>query len=73
MDFTPPFKRISMISGLEEKLGVKFPMPLESDEANEFLKQQVTALLVPALHKEAALARASSEPTFGTWLSTKTT
>jgi len=40
MDFTPPFKRISMISGLEEKLGVKFPMPLESDEANEFLKQQ---------------------------------
>ena len=25
MDFTPPFRRVSMISGLEEVLGVKIP------------------------------------------------
>ena len=29
IDFTPPFKRIRMLPGLEEKLGVKIP-PLES-------------------------------------------
>jgi len=28
-----------MISGLEEKLGVKIPTPLESDETNAFLKE----------------------------------
>jgi len=38
IDFTPPFKRIPMIKGLEEVLGVKFP-DVNSDEANEFLKQ----------------------------------
>mmetsp|Transcript_34753 Transcript_34753/g.111019 ORF Transcript_34753/g.111019 Transcript_34753/m.111019 type:complete len:593 (+) Transcript_34753:80-1858(+) len=38
IDFTPPFRRIPMISGLEEKLGVKIPLPLESDETNAFLK-----------------------------------
>eukprot|EP00316_Scyphosphaera_apsteinii_P023585 CAMPEP_0119311634 /NCGR_PEP_ID=MMETSP1333-20130426/23179_1 /TAXON_ID=418940 /ORGANISM="Scyphosphaera apsteinii, Strain RCC1455" /LENGTH=592 /DNA_ID=CAMNT_0007316061 /DNA_START=20 /DNA_END=1798 /DNA_ORIENTATION=+ len=38
IDFTPPFKRISMISGLEEVLGVQLPTPLESDEANQALK-----------------------------------
>jgi lysyl-tRNA synthetase class 2 len=36
IDFTPPFKRIRMLPGLEEKLGVKIP-PLESPEANKFL------------------------------------
>jgi len=25
IDFTPPFRRVSMISGLEEKLGEKLP------------------------------------------------
>jgi len=39
VDFTPPFRRISMVSGLEEHLGVKIPRPLESDEANKFLDQ----------------------------------
>jgi len=39
IDFTPPFKRISMISGLEEVLKVKFPEDLASDETNEFLKK----------------------------------
>uniref|UniRef100_A0A7S0YMZ5 Lysine--tRNA ligase n=1 Tax=Polytomella parva TaxID=51329 RepID=A0A7S0YMZ5_9CHLO len=33
IDFTPPWKRISMVSGLEEALGVKLPQPLESEEA----------------------------------------
>lgn len=39
VDFTPPFRRISMVAGLEECLGVKIPSPLESDEANLFLQQ----------------------------------
>jgi lysyl-tRNA synthetase class 2 len=36
MDFTPPFRRISMISGLEERLGVKFP-DINSEAASGFL------------------------------------
>merc|ERR1711957_373600 len=39
VDFTPPFKRISMVSGLEDKLGVKFPKPFESKECNDFLRE----------------------------------
>jgi len=39
IDFTPPFGRIPMIAGLEKQLSVTFPTDLESDEANEFLKQ----------------------------------
>jgi len=39
VDFTPPFKRVSMVSGLEEKLGVKFPTPFESKECNNFLRE----------------------------------
>merc|ERR1719197_146960 len=38
IDFSPPFKRISMIKGLEDVLGEKFP-DVNSDEANEFLKK----------------------------------
>merc|ERR1719331_1239633 len=38
IDFSPPFKRISMIKGLEEVLGVKFP-DVNSDEANAFLQK----------------------------------
>eukprot|EP00912_Choanoflagellata_sp_UC4_P001181 UC4_evm1s739 len=39
LDFTPPFKRISMISGLEEALGVKFPPATEfhTEETRKFL------------------------------------
>jgi len=33
VDFTPPFKRVSMIAGLEEALGVKFPEDLASEGA----------------------------------------
>lgn len=38
IDFTPPFKRVSMIPALEEALGVKFPPPneLHTPESNKF-------------------------------------
>ena len=37
LDFTPPFKVIDMIGGLEEALKVKFPANLNGEEANKFL------------------------------------
>lgn len=39
IDFTPPFKRISMLSSLEEILKVKFPAPtsFNTPETNKFL------------------------------------
>jgi len=37
IDFTPPFRRISMVSALEEKIGEKIPRDLDSAEANEVL------------------------------------
>ncbi|XP_064556109.1 lysine--tRNA ligase isoform X2 [Drosophila montana] len=41
LDFTPPFKRLSMIKTLEEKLQVKFPSAdtFNSPETNAFLSQ----------------------------------
>lgn len=38
MDFTPPFKRVELYSGLESVLNVKFPSPslLHTDETNRF-------------------------------------
>lgn len=38
IDFSPPWKRISMIDGLEEAIGEKFP-PLESPEMVPFLER----------------------------------
>jgi lysyl-tRNA synthetase class II len=37
IDFTPPFKRVPMIGGLEAAMGVKLPSDLGSAEAREFL------------------------------------
>ncbi|XP_056604240.1 lysine--tRNA ligase isoform X1 [Triplophysa dalaica] len=39
IDFTPPFKRISMTHDLEKEMGVKFPAPetYDSDETRKFL------------------------------------
>eukprot|EP00290_Baffinella_frigidus_P025019 CAMPEP_0180252730 /NCGR_PEP_ID=MMETSP0987-20121128/39195_1 /TAXON_ID=697907 /ORGANISM="non described non described, Strain CCMP2293" /LENGTH=584 /DNA_ID=CAMNT_0022221495 /DNA_START=31 /DNA_END=1784 /DNA_ORIENTATION=+ len=37
MDFTPPFKRVSMISGLEECLGIKLPSDYSSEECRAYL------------------------------------
>lgn len=36
IDFTPPFKRVPMMKGLEEALGVKMPEKLEGEEARSF-------------------------------------
>lgn len=41
IDFTPPFKRVPMIKGLEERLGVEFPKDLASEETNEWLKKLI--------------------------------
>ncbi|GAX83481.1 hypothetical protein CEUSTIGMA_g10906.t1 [Chlamydomonas eustigma] len=41
IDFTPPWRRISMISGLEEILEVKFPADLDSAEARQLLADQI--------------------------------
>lgn len=37
IDFTPPWRRISLISGLEECLGVKMPTDLDSPETRKLL------------------------------------
>jgi len=37
MDFTPPFKRVSMIAGLEQAMGVKIPGDYSSEECRKFL------------------------------------
>jgi lysyl-tRNA synthetase, class II len=41
IDFTPPFKRVSMIDTLEEKLGVKFPPASEfhTEKTAKFLEE----------------------------------
>ena len=41
IDFKPPWRRISMIKGLEEALGVQFPQDLSSEEAQTFLAKLV--------------------------------
>jgi len=38
IDFTPPFRRFSMVADLEKTLDIKIPMPLESNEAQQYLK-----------------------------------
>lgn len=39
IDFTPPWRRVSMIEELERLLGVSFPEDLSSSETNELLKK----------------------------------
>ncbi|XP_045472346.1 lysine--tRNA ligase isoform X2 [Harmonia axyridis] len=42
LDFTPPFKRIDIMTGLEEVLKVKIPkVAYESEEMNKFLMEQI--------------------------------
>lgn len=41
IDFTPPWRRVSMIDGLEEAMGVKFPA-LDSEEIHAFLERMCT-------------------------------
>jgi lysyl-tRNA synthetase class 2 len=40
VDFTPPFKRIDMVGGIEEAGKFKVPRPLTSDAANQFLRDK---------------------------------
>mmetsp|Transcript_5772 Transcript_5772/g.17215 ORF Transcript_5772/g.17215 Transcript_5772/m.17215 type:complete len:603 (-) Transcript_5772:1451-3259(-) len=40
IDFTPPYRRLSMVAALSEKLGVAIPEDLDSDETNKFLSDQ---------------------------------
>eukprot|EP00457_Paulinella_chromatophora_P002935 gb/GEZN01002940.1/.p1 GENE.gb/GEZN01002940.1/~~gb/GEZN01002940.1/.p1 ORF type:complete len:660 (-),score=137.50 gb/GEZN01002940.1/:239-2218(-) len=42
VNFKPPFKRIKMVSGLEEKLKVKFPKDLYSEETKKMLSDLCT-------------------------------
>jgi lysyl-tRNA synthetase, class II len=37
IDFTPPWRRISMVAGLEQELGVTIPTDLYSEESRAFL------------------------------------
>ena len=39
IDFTPPFRRIDMMKGLEEELKVKFPEQLDSEESIKLLDE----------------------------------
>lgn len=39
VDFTPPFRRVSIVQELEKILNVKFPQDLASDETNQFLRK----------------------------------
>ncbi len=43
IDFTPPFRRIPLLDGLAEK-GIVIPQPLESAEANQYLRAKVKEL-----------------------------
>lgn len=47
IDFTPPFRRISMCAGLEEALNVKLPADLDSEEARLFLVDLVSCMPLP--------------------------
>ncbi|MED6191532.1 hypothetical protein PIB30_117234 [Stylosanthes scabra] len=38
IDFTPPFRRIDMIEGLEKMAGLSIPKDLASEEANKYLR-----------------------------------
>ena len=46
VDFTPPFRRISMVKDLEKKLNMKFPEPstFTTKEANKFFDDLCTKL-----------------------------
>jgi lysyl-tRNA synthetase class II len=43
IDFSRPWRRISMVSGLEEALGIKLPGDLDSPETRQVLVGQITA------------------------------
>jgi len=46
INFQPPFNRIPIVKGLEERLNVKFPSDLGSEEARKFLDDLLVNLKV---------------------------
>lgn len=44
IDFTPPFKRISMIKGIEEAAGISIPADLEAETTRQFLSDTCARL-----------------------------
>jgi lysyl-tRNA synthetase class 2 len=57
IDFTPPWRRVPMVAGLESALGAPIPRPLEGAEANAFLEAKCAerGLKVPPPHTTARL------------------
>jgi len=57
IDFTPPFKRISMIDGLRELANIDITTPLDSEETCTFLLQKMVELRIvcPPPHTPARL------------------
>ena len=57
IDFKPPFKRLPLIEGLEQKLKVKFPTDLDSEETRKFLVDlcKTQKIECPAPHTTARL------------------
>lgn len=62
MDFTPPFKRVSMMQGLEECLNIKIPADYNSEECRAFLdktcaekEKELGEILCPAPRTTARL------------------
>jgi len=47
IDFTSPWRRVSMMEELEKVLGKKFPEDLESPETREFFDKLCVELKVP--------------------------
>jgi len=47
IDFKPPYKRIPIVKGLEERLKVKFPKNLGSEEARKEIDGLLVKLGVP--------------------------
>lgn len=43
IDFTPPFRRVSLMQGLAAR-GIVPPQPLESEAANKYLRDKVSVL-----------------------------
>lgn len=50
IDFTPPFRRIDMISELEKQTGAKFPKDMFTPEANKFFSDLCTHLCIECSH-----------------------
>ena len=57
IDFTPPFKKIPMLKGLEAKLGIALPKNIDTAEARDFFDKLCVEhhVLCPAPRSTARL------------------